>query len=69
MATLTTITDSIGDLDTSDALQAFEAFQKVFVANGSNLKVVDFVNCELTHGALATAHAKVDTLTKLLLML
>jgi len=64
MSTLTTVTASIGDLDTSDSLQAFEAFQKVFVANGTNLKVVDFVNCELTHTALTTAHAKGDTLTQ-----
>jgi len=61
---LTVIADSVGDLDTSDNLQAFEAFQKVFIANGTNLKVADFVNCELTHSALATAHAKGDTLTQ-----
>lgn len=64
MAGLTTITDSIGDLDTSDNLTAFEGFQKVFIANGANLKVVDFKNCELTHGALATAHANGDVLTQ-----
>jgi hypothetical protein len=42
----------------------FEGYQKVFVVNGANLKVADFINCELTHGALTTAHAKGDVLTQ-----
>ena len=61
---LIALSASSGDIDTSDRIQAFEAFQKVYIANGSNLKVADFINCELTHGALATAHAKGDTLTQ-----
>ena len=61
---LSVITDSIGDIDCSDNLNIFEAFQKVFVVNGANFKVADFKNCELTHGALATAHAFGDILTQ-----
>ena len=61
---LTVITDSISDIDCSDNLMAFEAFQKVFVVNGSNLKVIDFKNCELTHTALTTPHANGDVLTQ-----
>jgi len=61
---LAVITDSIGDLDCSDNLNVFEAFQKVFTVNGANLKVADFKNCELTHGALATSHALGDILTQ-----
>jgi hypothetical protein len=52
------------DIDTSDNLNIFEAFQKVFVVNGANLKVADFVNTKLTHSALTTAHARGDILTQ-----
>ena len=62
--TLTAVTASIGDLDTSDNLMGFEAYQKYFIVNGSNLKVMDFKNCELTHTALATAHLSGDILTQ-----
>jgi hypothetical protein len=62
--TLTAITDSIGDIDTSDNCMCFEAYQKIFVVNGTNLKVADFKNCELTHDALATPHAFGDILTQ-----
>ena len=55
---------SNGDIDTSDNLNVFEAFQKVFVVNGANLKVADFINTKLTHTALTTAHAKDDILTQ-----
>lgn len=64
MPTFTVLTDSIGDIDTSDQLVMFEGFQKAFVVNGTNLKVVDTVNTKLTHSALATAHAKGDVLTQ-----
>jgi len=37
-----------GDIDTSDQLNMFEAFQKVFVVNGANLKIADFVNHKLS---------------------
>ena len=52
------------DIDTSDQLVMFPAYQKVFVINGANLKVADFVNVKLTHAALATAHAHGDVLTQ-----
>ena len=61
---LAVVTNSIDDIDCSDNLNVFEAFQKVFVVNGTNLKVLDFKNCELTHIALATAHANGDILTQ-----
>ena len=51
-----------GDIDTSDQLTMFEAYQKVFVINGTNLKVADFRNIKLTHTALTTAHAQGDIL-------
>ncbi len=53
-----------GDIDTSDRLQIFEGYQKVFIVNGSNLKVADFINTKLTHTALTTAHAHGDILTQ-----
>lgn len=58
---LATATD---DIDTSDQLTMASAFQKVFVANGANLKVADFINTRLTHTALTTAHARGDILTQ-----
>ena len=63
-STMTKLTASDGDIDTSDQLVMFEAFQKAFVINGSKLKVADFVNTKLTHTALGTAHAKGDILTQ-----
>jgi len=55
---------SNGDIDTSDQLNIFEAFQKVFIINGAKLKVADFINTKLTHTALGTAHARGDILTQ-----
>ena len=53
-----------GDIDTSDQLTVFEAYQKVFVINGAKLKVADFRNIKLTHTELTTAHAQGDILTQ-----
>jgi hypothetical protein len=36
------------DINTSDQLNVFEAYGKVFVVNGANLKVADFQNTKLT---------------------
>ena len=62
--TMTELAAADGDIDTSDQLQMFEAYQKVFVVNGANLKIADFVNTKLTHTALTTAHAHGDILTQ-----
>jgi len=61
---LTELTAANGDIDTSDQLNIFEGFQKLFIVNGANLKVADFINTKLTHSALATPHAKGDILTQ-----
>ena len=53
-----------GDIDTTDQLNVFEAFQKAVVVNGANLKIADFGNVKLTHSALGTAHAHGDILTQ-----
>ena len=45
MTELTTTGEAI---DTSDQLNIFEAFQKVFVVNGAKLYVADFVNTKIT---------------------
>lgn len=37
-------------IDTSDQLNMFEGFQKVFVVNGAKLGVADFVNTKITDG-------------------
>lgn len=45
--TMTELTAANGDIDTTDQLNMFEGYQKVFVVNGSNLKVADFVNTKI----------------------
>lgn len=45
--TLTLLAASSGDIDTSDQITMASAFQKVFIANGSNLKVADFINTKI----------------------
>lgn len=62
--TMTELAAANGDIDTSDQLIMFEAYQKVFVINGANLKVADFVNTKITISALTTAPAKGDILTQ-----
>ena len=62
--TMVELDTSGGAIDTSDQLVMFEAFQKVFVVNGANLKVADFINTKLTHTALTTPHAHGDILTQ-----
>jgi len=37
-----------GQIDTSDQLNMFEAYQKVFIVNGAKFKVADFVNTKLS---------------------
>ncbi len=53
-----------GDIDTSDQLIMFEGYQKVFVVNGTNLKIADFVNTKLTITALTTAPTRGSTVTQ-----
>ncbi len=53
-----------GEVDTTDQLIIFEAFQKALIVNGANLKVADFGNVMLTHTALGTVHARGDILTQ-----
>lgn len=45
---MTELTDANGDIDTTDQLVMFELLQKVFVVNGVNLKVADFINTKLS---------------------
>jgi len=54
--TLTELDTSSGAIDTSDQLNMFEAYQKVFIVNGANLKVADFVNTKLTSDAEITTY-------------
>lgn len=46
--TMTELTTTGEAIDTSDQLNMFEAFQKVFVVNGAKLYVADFVNTKIT---------------------
>ena len=50
--TLEELTDANGDIDTSGSLTAVEAFQKGFIANETNLKVIDLVNVKIVTGDL-----------------
>lgn len=56
--TMLTLAAATDDIDTSDQLIMFEAYQKIFIVNGANLKVVDFINTKLTVTALTTAPTK-----------
>ncbi len=47
---MTELDTSSGAIDTTDQLNMFEAYQKVFIVNGANLKVADFVNTKITDG-------------------
>ena len=62
--TMSVLSASSSKIDTADYLEAFELEQKVFIVNGSNLKIADFINVKLTHTALTTAHAHGDILTQ-----
>ena len=54
--TMTELDTSGGAIDTSDNLNMFEAYQKVFMVNGANLKVADFTNTKLTSDAEITTY-------------
>ncbi|KKN32569.1 hypothetical protein LCGC14_0812490 [marine sediment metagenome] len=62
--TMTELDTSSGAIDTSDQLMMFEAYQKVFVVNGANLKVADFVNTKITVSAMTAPPGKGDILTQ-----
>lgn len=62
--TMDEITAAKSDIDVTDPLTIVEAYQKVFVANKTNLKVTDFINTKLTVSALTTVPSKGDVLTQ-----
>ena len=62
--TMTELDTSGGAIDTSDNLMMFELLQKVFVVNGANLKVADFINTKLTVSAMTAPPAHGDILTQ-----
>lgn len=62
--TMTELVAARDDMDTSDQLSMFEAYQKVFVINGSNLKIADFINTKLTVTALTTAPTRGSVVTQ-----
>jgi hypothetical protein len=47
MVSLSVATSVACDIDTTDQLIAFEGYSKVFIANGSILRVADFINTKL----------------------
>lgn len=58
------LSDATDQIDTTDQLNMFEAYQKALVVNGANLGVAEFGTVKLTHSALGTAHAHGDLLTQ-----
>lgn len=62
--TMTELDTSGGAIDTSDHLVMFENEQRVFVVNGANLKVADFVNTKITVTAMTSPPAHGDILTQ-----
>jgi hypothetical protein len=55
--TMIKLAASEGDIDTTQQLTCFSAYQKVCVVNGTNLKIADFSAVKLTHSALTVPHA------------
>lgn len=58
------LTAASGDIDTTDQLAMFEAWQRAFIINGEKLKIADFGTIKLSHSALSKPHAKGDLLTQ-----
>jgi len=52
--TMAELTAANGDIDTSDKLNVAVAFQKMIIANGTNLKVADFVNTKIVTDDIGT---------------
>ncbi len=62
--TMSELAAAKNDIDVTEPLTIVEAFQKVFIANGTNLKVIDFINTKLTIAALTTAPTRGSTVTQ-----
>jgi len=62
--TMTELAAATGDFDTGSSLDACDAFQKIFIANKTDLKIVDFINTKLTVTALTTAPTRGATVTQ-----
>lgn len=65
--TMTELTDASGDIDTSDQLNMFSLYGHVFIVNGENKKVADFINTKITTADVVPADKVLplhgDTLT------
>ncbi len=48
------VTDAHNDIDTTIPLTVAEAFQKLFIVNGTNFKVLDFVNTKILTDSVGT---------------
>ncbi len=64
---MTELVAANGDIDTTDQLNMFEAYQKAVIVNGTNLKIADFGNSVLDLGSgneMTTPPGKGDLLTQ-----
>ena len=62
--TMTELDTTGNAIVTTDQLSMFEAFQKAIVVNGTNLKIVDFINTKITIAALTTAPTRGSVVTQ-----
>lgn len=66
--TMSELAAANGDIDTAEHIQIFPGLQKVFIANESNLKVIDFANTKLSTADILpagkTLPSKGDTIGK-----
>jgi hypothetical protein len=62
--TMSKLTAAADDIDTTAPLQMFELYEKVFVVDGTKLKVADFGNTKLACSALTDPPAHGDILTQ-----
>ena len=62
--TMSVLAAASNDIDTTKPLTIVEAFQKVFIANETNLKVADFINTKLTVANITTAPTRGSIVTQ-----
>lgn len=60
--TMSEFTDANGGVNTANPLTCCEAFQKLFIANTTNLRVADFINTKLTTATAPTNNPNPGTI-------
>ena len=62
--TMIELDTSGGAIDTGDQLTIASVFQKAFIANGTNIKIADFINIKITLAVFTTAPTRGSTVVQ-----